>query len=270
MLVRFGTERLLYRLSSSPEAARFLLKGATLFSAWGGAPHRMTKDADLLGFGDPSPPALERLFRGLAGVDTAGEDGLRFEPASVRVEEIREDSSYGGVRVTLRATLDGAVIPLQVDVAYGEAVDPEPEEVELPVILALPAPRLRAYPREVVIAEKFEAMVKLGVANSRMKDYYDVWYLAKTHRFDAGRLRRAVSATFGRRGTAIPEHTPIALSDEFALDASRIRMWESFLEKAVGRVGVGLDERPSLAEVVGSSRPFLMNIAVSAGSSADA
>jgi predicted nucleotidyltransferase component of viral defense system len=253
VLVRFGTERLLYRLSTSPHAGRFVLKGATLFAAWTGAPHRVTRDVDLLGIGDNTPGALASVFRELAASKSEGADGLVFDADSVRAVEIREDNVYGGVRVTFNASLAGARIPLQVDVGIGDAVEPPPEEVELPVLLPLPAPRLRAYPREVVVAEKLETIVKLGLANSRMKDYYDLWYLVTKLRPEPARLRRAITATFNRRGTAIPAAAPVALTDAFALDPSRIRMWQAFLD----RTGVPTEDRPSLAAAVSAIRSLL-------------
>ncbi len=254
LLARFGNERLLYRLSTSPHAGRFILKGATLFAAWSGVPHRMTRDVDLLGIGDVSPSTLVSVFRELAAVQTEAEDGLAFDPNSVHSVEIREDNVYGGVRVTLSASLAGALIPLQVDVGIGDAVEPQPEEVELPTLLPLPAPRLRAYPREVVMAEKFEAMVKLGAANSRMKDFYDVWYVAARLEPEPGRLRRAITATFARRGTAIPISIPAALTEEFATDPARTSMWQAFLD----RTGAPTEDRPSLAAAVSTIRALLM------------
>ncbi|MGH2349087.1 MAG: nucleotidyl transferase AbiEii/AbiGii toxin family protein [bacterium] len=265
LLVRFGTERLLDRLSRSSYRDHFLLKGAILFAAWAGAPHRATRDADLLGVGDASAMDIAAVFRKVAAMPTDTDDGLVYDLESIKTEEIREDNTYGGVRVTLRASLHGAIIPLQVDLAFGEAVLPPPETVELPSLLDFPPIRLRSYPPEVTIAEKFEAMVKLGLANSRMKDYYDVWYLASHRRFEGERLRQAVRATFERRGTTVPTQPPAGLSDAFAVDPAREAAWRAFLDRAAVPVG----ERSSLAAAVRVIRPFLMDIARSAASSSD-
>lgn len=266
LLVRYGTERLLDRLSRSSYRERFLLKGAILFAAWVGAPHRATRDADLLGVGDVSPADTARIFREIVAGSAEPDDGLVYDLESIKSEEIREDNTYGGVRLTLRASLDGADIPLQVDLAFGEAVVPPAETVDLPSLLDFPPIRLRSYPPEVTIVEKFEAMVKLGMANSRMKDYYDVWYLATHRQFDVARLGRAVAATFGRRETPIPQTIPDGLSEAFAADRERERMWQAFLD----RTAVPAKDRSSLAEVVRVIRPFLMNAAKTGASSGHA
>lgn len=256
VLVRYGTERLLDRLSRSKYKDRFLLKGAMLFAVWAGAPHRATRDADLLGTAAMTPADAERAIREIAAIPNPA-DGLAFDLESIRALDIREENEYGGVRITLNASLDGARISLQVDLAFGEAVVPPPETVELPTLLEFPPIQLRAYPPEVTIAEKFEAMVKLGLANSRMKDYYDVWYLAKHRRFDPKRLKRAARATFTRRGTVLPTETPDGLSDAFGADTEREGMWRAFLERA----SIPPAERPTLVAVVGTIRLFLMAIA---------
>ena len=266
LLVRYGTERLLDRLSRSRHRDHFLLKGAVLFSAWAGAPHRATRDADLLGIRDASADDAAQVIREISALAGEPDDGLFFDLDSIDTEDIREDNTYGGTRVTLRASLHGAIIPLQVDLAFGEAVVPPPETVELPTLLDFPPIRLRSYPPEVTIAEKFEAMVKLGLANSRMKDYYDVWYLATHRQFERERLRQAVRATFARRGTPVPTQTPGGLSDAFASDAARESAWRAFLNRSAVPEG----KRPTLATAVRVIRPFLMEIADSAAKANDA
>lgn len=149
------------------------------------------------------------------------EDGLEFDPTSVRGEEIRSPDEYDGVRIKLVGRLAGARIPLQVDIGFGDAVVPAPETIEYPSLLDLPAPRLRAYPREVVVAEKLQALVELGIANTRMKDFYDLWMLAGLFEFEGDRLARAIAATFERRRTPIPAEAPLALTSEFHADASK-------------------------------------------------
>jgi len=178
-LTRYANERLLYRLARSPYRDQFVLKGAALFQVWSESLYRPTRDVDLLGFGDSTATGIGSVFHELCVLEVEP-DGLRLLPDSVRAEEIRDQQEYGGLRVHLMADLDGAQIALQVDVGFGDAVTPGIEEADFPTLLDFPAPHLRTYPRETVIAEKFEAMVRLGIVNTRMKDFYDVWQLART------------------------------------------------------------------------------------------
>jgi len=203
LLTRFALERLTFRLAASEHGDRFVLKGAMLFAVWGGQPHRPTRDLDLLGSGTSDVPALMSVFRDVCRVEVEP-DGLRFLPETVAGQVIREDDVYEGVRVTLRAMMGKARIPLQVDVGFGDAVYPDPEPVEIPALLEFPAPRLLAYPRESVVSEKLQAMTVLGIANSRMKDFYDIWALARGFAFEGAVLAQAIRRTFERRGTAVP------------------------------------------------------------------
>ncbi|TWG40980.1 nucleotidyltransferase AbiEii toxin of type IV toxin-antitoxin system [Acidovorax delafieldii] len=229
-LTRYGLERLLYRLSISPHANRYLLKGALLFSLWFDQPHRPTRDADLLGFGPDDIESAVLAFREICQIEV--DDGMAFDPASVKGSTIRKDAGYGGVRVDLLATLDGARIALQVDIGFGDAVTPAPEAVHYPVLLPdLPAPQLRAYPKYTVVAEKFHAVCLLGMANTRMKDYFDLWVLLTEGVLDPQELHRAVAATFHRRRLALPNSIPSGLSDAFAQDAAKQKQWAAFLKK---------------------------------------
>ncbi len=249
-LARFGGERLLYRLSKSEFSDRFILKGAALLLLWMGDAIRPTKDVDLLGFGDTSAEALKRIFIGLCHVESP-EDGLTFVAGSTRVEAIREGQEYGGMRVTLMAMLGNVRIPLQVDVGAGDAVVPPPDTIDYPGLLDLPRARLRVYRPETSIAEKTEAMVRLAMANSRMKDFFDIRGLATTRPFDGETLRLAITATFERRQTPLPSEVPIALTDEFADDPQKGRQWDAF----VGRIRDA--DRTDLSEVIGTLRTFL-------------
>lgn len=226
LLTRYALERLLHRLSLSPHRERFVLKGAMLVATWFDEPHRATRDVDLLGFGDPAEDALLETFREIMEVEV--EDGVSFDIKGLRIEAIREEVEYGGSRLRTTAALAGARIPITVDIGFGDAVEPGVEDIDLPVLLDMPSPHLRAYPPETVIAEKFHAMVVLGRANSRMKDYYDVWMLTSTFDLEPARLRRAIAATFVRRGTAIPAEVPDGLSDAFAADPGKQRQWDAF------------------------------------------
>lgn len=247
LLTRFVLERLLYRLSQTPHRDRFVLKGAMLMTSWFKDPFRPTRDLDLLGFGNPDPDAMLAVFRDVCAV--VSDDGVAFDGGALTIEHIREDMEYGGLRVKTNATLDGARIRVVVDIGFGDAA--EPEELELPVLLDLPAPKLRAYRPETVIAEKFQAMVMLGRANTRMKDFYDVWVLARSTTFSGDVLPRAIRATFDRRGTAIPVDTPDALTRAFAEDAAKQQQWTSFVQDIAVQPG-------SLVEVVDDLSAFLM------------
>lgn len=230
VLVRFALERILFRLTQSPHADRFLLKGALLFTLWYDMPHRATRDVDLLGFGASDLESVTRVFRDIAAV--AVDDGIVFDPISVAAEEIRKESGYGGVRVFIVGELARARCKVQIDIGYGDAVTPEPVESVYPVLLGdLPAPRLRAYPVYTVVAEKLHAIALLGMTNSRLKDYFDLSVLLRRERLAADLLARAIRATFERRGMALPEELPVGLSDEFALDASRQALWGAFCKK---------------------------------------
>jgi len=229
LLLRYGIERLLFRLSQSPYADRFLLKGAMLFVIWDEKTHRPTRDLDLLGFGPSEKEDLKKLFQEVVRVAVV-DDGLTFDPASVRAEEIREDNTYGGVRVRLLGKLGSAAVPVQIDIGVGDAVTPAPETVNFPALLDFPAPQVRTYPVYTVVAEKFEAMAKLGVANTRMKDFHDVWFLLRRFQLDGATLRQAIEATFARRRTARPVW-PDPLSDALASDPAKQAQWAAFIRR---------------------------------------
>jgi Nucleotidyl transferase AbiEii toxin, Type IV TA system len=229
-LTQYGLERLLYRLSVSEHAPNFLLKGALLFQLWYGQPHRPTRDADLLGFGPDDVPTLVGVFRSICRV--AVDDGIVSDPDSVAGTEIRKDAGYGGVRIDLRATLDGARLALQVDIGFGDAVTPEAQPITYPTLLTdVPAPTMRAYPKATVVAEKLHAVTVLGMTNTCMKDFFDLWVLLHDSTMDDAELHRAIAATFTRRQTAMPGTEPIGLSDTFAQGATKQVQWRAFLKK---------------------------------------
>ncbi len=255
VLTRFALERLLFRLSQSRHANRFVLKGAMLLMSWFKDPHRGTRDLDLLGFGDSNPDAMLAIFQEILGMEA--EDGVTFDAKALRIDRIREEIEYGGLRLRTTASIAGARINLTIDIGFGDALEPGVELIDYPVMLELPAPRLRAYARETVIAEKFQAMVALGRANSRMKDFYDIWILSRTFAFEDDRLPRSIAATFARRGTEIPTELPDALSRAFATDEGKQRQWQAFVE------GVALDPGP-FKDVVDALAAFLMPHAAAA------
>jgi len=230
VLVRYALERFLYRLGQSAHADHFVLKGAMLFNLWYAMPHRPTRDVDLLGFGPSDLQSIAQAFREI--VTVVGQDGIVFDAASVRVEEIRKNAGYAGARVIVSAELARARCKTQIDVGFGDAVTPGPVDAVYPVLLAdFAAPRLRTYPIYTVIAEKLHAMVLLGMTNSRLKDYLDLSVLLEREVLDPATLAAAIAATFTRRGTALPTELPIGLSDEFANDQSRQALWVAFLKK---------------------------------------
>ena len=230
LLNRFGMERLLARVSTSPHADRFLLKGALLFALWYDTPHRPTRDADLLGFGPDEEENLIATFRDIAAMELV--DGIVFDPDSVKADAIREDNTYGGTRITLVARIGSARCALQIDVGFGDAVTPGPQTVAYPTLLGdFPAPTLRVYPVYTVIAEKYQAMVMLGQANSRVKDFFDLAVIARRTELDGATLATAIAATFSRRQTALPTERPLALTQQFSEDAAKLRQWQAFLNK---------------------------------------
>ncbi len=229
-LTRYVIERLLYRISISQYAEQFLLKGALLFDIWFDIPHRSTRDADFLGFGSSALPDIEHIFTEICKIDTP--DGVAFQSDTVRASEIRKEANYSGVRVTLLGLIDGARCQVQVDIGFGDAVTPEPENAEYPVILQeFAPPKLRVYPRYTVVAEKFEALTSLGIANSRMKDYFDLWVLASYSEFNGEILRQAIQATFDRRKTNFSDQTPFGLTLAFVNDRQKQIQWLGFLRK---------------------------------------
>ncbi|MFD2252419.1 putative nucleotidyltransferase component of viral defense system [Pseudochelatococcus lubricantis] len=258
VLTRFALERLLFRLSQSPHADRFVLKGAMLMMSWFEDPYRGTRDLDLLGFGDPEPEAMLATFRDILALND--DDGVEFDAGALRVDRIREELEYGGLRLRTTASISGARINLTIDIGFGDAMEPGAEMLNYPTMLAFPAPRLRAYARETVIAEKFQAMVALGHANSRMKDFYDIWILSKSFDFAGDRLARAIAATFARRETAVPVDLPDALTPAFANDEQKQRQWNAFIRDVSANPG-------RLENVVTSLADFLMPHAIQARSS---
>ncbi len=250
VLTRYGVERFLYRLSMSPYSERFILKGALLLLAWLGETVRPTRDADFLGLGELSDAALLSIFREICR-HPVKDDGVGYDPDSVRVSDIREEDPYGGKRVNLLGHLGSGRIRIQVDVGIGDAVEPAPEWMEYPTLLDFPPPIIRAYRPETVVSEKLQAMVHLGTANSRMKDFYDLHLLAETHVFHRDHLAKAIRATFKRRATPIPETAPTAFSTEF-VNESKKKQWTAFLGKN------GIHGAPDLGEITAHLAEFLM------------
>lgn len=259
LLFRYGVERLLYRLSVSPYAERFVLKGASLFLVWQGQNYRVTRDADLLAFGSADAGYISGVFRELCQAVSDDVDGIEFMSETVRAAPIREEQAYDGIRVNLVARLHQARIPLQIDIGFGDAVTPGPERIKFPTLLDAPAPLLLAYPRYTMVAEKFEAIVHLGMANSRMKDFYDLWLLSRLFEFDGQTLCDAVRNTFRRRSTLLPGDSPMAFRDDFRKDTQKQIQWRAFVRKSKPENLPG-----DLDAVVGDVTAFLTPVMVAA------
>ncbi|HUZ14503.1 MAG TPA: nucleotidyl transferase AbiEii/AbiGii toxin family protein [Caulobacteraceae bacterium] len=251
LLTRYALERLLYRLSLSPHRDRFILKGAMLLMTWVADRFRGTRDLDLLGHGDNSPDAIAEVFRVICA-QPIDDDGVVFDVEAIEAAPIREEIEYGGVRVRTTATIAGARVPIQVDIGFGDAITPGPVEIDYPTLLDSPTPSLRAYPVDTVIAEKFEAIVTLGIANSRLKDdFYDLWLIAETFDLERAALATAVQRTFARRETPLPSEVPVGLSDAYVQTWNR--QWRAFLERE--RMAAAPE---ALGVVVADLRRFLL------------
>jgi len=252
-LVRYALERLLYRLSVSEHRDRFILKGAMLFSVWEQAPFRATGDLDLLGYGPNTQEALIAAFREICLTPPAAPDGLIFETANIQAEPLRLATDYTGIAVRFDAMLGRARLRMQIDVGFGDAITPGPIEVDFPTLLDMPAPHLKAYPPETVLAEKLEAVVSLGLANTRIKDFFDIWAIAQTFNLDGAIVIAAIRATFNRRGTTFPASMPTAISAAFSNDPEKQRLWNAFVVDRIDAHRAPTD----LPAVIAAMTPFV-------------
>lgn len=252
LLQYFAIERFLYRLGRSAYAEKLLLKGATMLRLWDSPLARPTRDVDLLGRTPASETALATVIKDCFAADVP-DDNIRLDQASVRTEAIRATARYDGARVRFVMYLGKIRLPVQVDVGFGDTVVPDPAWIEFPTLLDFPAPRLLAYPPESAVAEKFQIMVERERANTRMKDFYDIWILARKRPFDGGVLAHAIVATFDRRRTPLPAEPPLALTAEFAEDRAKQAQWRAFASRA--RLDAGEHKR---VEVIGMLREFLI------------
>lgn len=252
LLQYYAMERFLYRLSQTECVDRFILKGALMLRAWRSPEGRPTMDIDMLGRTSNEIDSIIAQIRDII-VSVSEPDGLVFDPASVRAERITEDADYEGIRVRFTGSLDNARVPMQIDIGFGDVVHPEAIDTELPTILDFPAPRLLGYSRESAIAEKFEAMLKLGELNSRMKDFFDIWLLSRQFDFDGNNLAEAVRLTLEHRGTKVPDE--IAAFSKAFIDDKQVQ-WNAF------RTRLGLDLVPAdFGEIVAAVERFIKPIA---------
>ena len=249
----YALERWLYRLSQSGHENRFILKGALMLVAWRAPILRATRDIDLLARTSNDLDGIKHIISEICQADLP-DDGVWFDPDSVTTTRIAEDADYEGVRATFAGRLATTRISMQIDIGFSDVVTPGPVEISYPTILDYPAPVLRAYNRETVIAEKFDAMVSLGRLNSRMKDFFDVWLLASTSDFSGADLSAAILATFRRRGTELTA-VPQAFEDDFLFDPSKRSQWTGFLKR------MRPSEAPStFSDAVTSIRVFLQPV----------
>jgi predicted nucleotidyltransferase component of viral defense system len=252
LMERYMLERFLYRLGCCEHSKHFFLKGAMLFSIWSPIPHRATRDIDLMGTGQPDLEQLKHQIGEICGTKVE-DDGLKFDHKNIEVSAIREQHLYDGLRVSLYCYLGKAKTRLQIDVGYGDKVYPRPKTSVYPAIFDdQNPPRIKAYQMETSIAEKLHAIVNLGMRNSRMKDYFDVAYLAKHFEFDLLRLSKTVQKTFARRGTKIPSALPLGLTEIFFNDRQKTLQWKAFLKKG------GLPSEDSLKDIVVLISKFLL------------
>jgi hypothetical protein len=251
VLTKYGLERVLYRIAQSKYRDLFILKGALLFELWTQQRYRPTRDADFLARGQNSPETYIKIFKEICEIDVQN-DGLTFNAATVTAERITEDADYQGIRVKFISYLENARIPIQIDLGFGDVITPAPIEAQLPTLLELPAPKLLTYPRESVVAEKFEALVSLGIANSRMKDLHDIQTLSREFPFEGALLSDALSNTFKRRGTKLPDPRPLVFAAEFFSNEEKKKQWAAFWDKNKSYV-----ERATLQDVCQEIKRFL-------------
>lgn len=258
LLQYFAMERFLYRLSKSPHRASFLLKGALMLHVWDAPLARATKDLDFLGHLESSPGNVQRVIREICAEDVEP-DGMEFDATSVETARIKEGADYEGVRARFIGRIGKARVAMQIDVGFGDIVTPRAEPLRYPTLLEFAAPELWGYPRETVIAEKFHAMVYLRTMNSRMKDFYDVWLLAKHHAFEGTPLANAIAATFANRETAI-DLEPVAFTSEYTEQATTLAQWSAFRKRLPGPSCPA-----SLAELTRFLAEFLLPVASALG-----
>lgn len=256
LVLRYAVERFLVRLAASAYRDRFVLKGAMLYVAWKLDDRRNTMDLDLMGSGNADPAHLAKVIGNICATQTE-DDGLSFDGAAVTATAIREDAEYDGVRVVAPVALGSMAVRFQIDIGFGDVIVPAPQEAEFPALLAQRGPMVKAYPKETVIAEKVHAMVLLGMANSRMKDYFDIWMLSRSFAFERDLLREAIVSTFARRRTPLPASEPIGLSVEFARNESKRLQWTGFVKRQRRE-----DSAPDLPEVVDKLRAYLLPLLV--------
>jgi predicted nucleotidyltransferase component of viral defense system len=228
LLVRFALERLLFRLSLSAYRDNYILKGGMLVTQWLDHGNRETRDMDFLGFGEADAEAIKAIFAEIMTI--ASDDGLAFDTEALVASAIREEMEYGGIRLRTTAYLERTRVPVTLDIGFGDALADFSDRIDYPSLLGMDRPSIRAYPPAAVLAEKFQAVVALGLANGRMKDFYDLWAIPKALPIDEAELDAVIAATFERRTTAVPSDRPVGLSETMAQDTEAGRRWRAYID----------------------------------------
>lgn len=256
---RYATERLMYRISKSKYADRFVLKGAWLFFLWGD-PQRATRDVDFAGEFDNSREEVERVFKKIIEVDVDVDDGLRFDPDTLQLIRTQEGGDYRGFEIRITARMASSNLRTKIDLGFGDSLAEDPLTAELPVILDLPRPQMRIYSKEAVVAEKLEAIVKLGKITTRFKDFFDILVLSRDETFQGPKLQDQIEATFKQRKTEIPSSVPEGLGDTFAEEEESQKQWEAFRRRKNARSGPS-KFTDAVADVRGFTYPVLQSSA---------
>lgn len=248
----YAVERFLYRLSMSRWAEKMVVKGAVMLRVWDSAITRPTRDIDFLGHVPNDPESLREIVAECLGAQT--DDGLMFADV-IDAVPITVENRYPGVRVKVAGDLAGARFVLRLDVGIDDAAVPEPAWADYPTLMDDPAPRILAYHPATAVAEKLQAMIEIGLSNSRLKDYHDIWALSRTLEFSGNDLVAAFSATFERRGTALPHVLPAELTAEFTEQPAVLRMWASYHGQLTA---AGVETPRSLNDVAEEIAEFVM------------
>ncbi|MBT5218915.1 MAG: nucleotidyl transferase AbiEii/AbiGii toxin family protein [Woeseia sp.] len=247
VLVTYGLERLIYRLSISAHRDSFVLKGGMLVTLWIGDENRVTRDADFLGFGDASEDHLISVFSQI--MRQPADDGLVYDIDRLTAEAIREAQQYGGIRLKTVANLGKTQIPVAIDIGFGDAMTTPDYTIEYPTLLDMPVASVRAYSPATVVAEKFHALVSLGLVNSRMKDYFDLWAILNILSIEASEIDAAMRATFERRETDVPAATPVGLTRQFSTDRLKVQQWSAYTA-SIGLEDLSLENATGLIRAI--------------------
>ncbi len=230
LLLRYANERFLFRLSRSPYFDHLILKGGLLFFTWQSQFPRPTRDMDFLKLGIANQVEIENMIKAICRIKVE-DDGLIFNQDSLHITSVREQNRYAGFQINLMATLGKIQIPIRIDIGIGDVVTPSPIKKSFPALLEMDEPQILVYPLETSIAEKLQNIVVMGMANSRMKDYFDLYYMLRFFTLNHKHLKEAIAQTFARRETFIPKNLPVGLGESFANNPQKSEQWRAFLQK---------------------------------------
>jgi predicted nucleotidyltransferase component of viral defense system len=253
LLRYYAIERFLYRLSLSQHSDKFFLKGGLMLKAWAISNHRATLDIDLLGKTKNSIQNLKKIINDISKREVVA-DGIHYETTSLKLTEMQVNGEYHGLRALFNANMHSAKIPMQLDIGFSDVIFPEPMIIAYPTILEFPPPKLRGYTPESVIAEKFEAMMKLGLVNTRMKDFFDIWILSQQLLLNGESLQNAIQTTFDKRQTLL-NALPDSMSEIFYANPVHQMRWKQFLQNIENE-----EKDIELSIVIGEIKEFLQPI----------